>query len=226
MGERRKRLGLVGSTKFSMCGEAEDDLDHLLLQCKIVQKCWYMVKGKLQWQGPLPNSLKDMFDSWPRLNKKSKFSSIWNICPSLVIWEIWKERNRRIFQDKAEDVRRLFIRLDQAIEETLGAGTFQMNSTRNPFTIEDMKIQKAWPNVKIRHGAWPSRMMSKKCNSPTEWVPPQRGLIKANFDGASQRGGGLLGVGVVFRDHSDIVVKLGAQRIKQGTNNEAKAYLA
>ncbi|XP_057850254.1 uncharacterized protein LOC131060855 [Cryptomeria japonica] len=66
--------------------------------------------------------------------------------------------------------------------------------------------------------------MSKKCNSPTEWVPPQRGWIKANFDGVSQRGGGLSGVGVVFQDHSGSIVKLGAQHIKQGTNNESEAY--
>ncbi|XP_057833699.2 uncharacterized protein LOC131044395 [Cryptomeria japonica] len=92
--------------------------------------------------------------------------------------------------------------------------------------MEDMKIQKAWPNVKIRYGAWPPRLMSKKYNSPTEWIPPQKGCIKANFDGATQPGGGLSRVGVVFRDHNGNIVKLGAQHIKQGTNNEAKAYAA
>lgn len=31
-------------------------------------------------------------------------------------------------------------------------------------------------------------------------------------------------MGVVFQDHSGNIVKLGAQRIKQGNTNEAEAY--
>ncbi|XP_057855960.2 uncharacterized protein LOC131065478 [Cryptomeria japonica] len=37
---------------------------------------------------------------------------------------------------------------------------------------------------------------------------------------------GMSGVGVVFRDHGGNLVKFGAQRIKQGTNNEVEAYPA
>ncbi|XP_057816421.1 uncharacterized protein LOC131029793 [Cryptomeria japonica] len=89
-----------------------------------------------------------------------------------------------------------------------------------------MKIQKAWPNIKIRHGVRHSRQISKKYNSPTVWTPPQSGWIKANFDRAAQRGGGLYWVGVVFRAHSGSIIKLGAQCIKEGTNNEAEVYAA
>lgn len=126
--ERRKRLGFVGPKKCVMCGEEEENLDHLLLQCKVAQSCWLSVKRMFYWHGPLQQSLIEFFESWPRQNRKSTLSSMWNISPSLVIWEIWKERNQRIFQDKKEDERMLVSRINQAIEEALGEAASQMES--------------------------------------------------------------------------------------------------
>lgn len=56
--------------------------------------------GKLKLQCPFPRGIDEWFQIWPKARKKVLFGNIYNILPSLIIWEIWKERNRRIFEDK------------------------------------------------------------------------------------------------------------------------------
>ena len=80
-----------------MCGKEEECVDHLLLNCDIVAKCWSFVQGKLGWFGPWSPSLKDFFISWLRGGRRNLFEYIWKVSPLIVIWEVWKERNRRIF---------------------------------------------------------------------------------------------------------------------------------
>lgn len=95
--ERRKRLGLAGPTKCVLCDEAEESTDHLILHCKVASSCWDALRLKLGWKGPWQNTVKGVFEGWPRPSGTSLFSSVWVVSPSIVIWELWKERNRRIF---------------------------------------------------------------------------------------------------------------------------------
>lgn len=99
-GERRKRLGFARPMKCVLCNKNEESVDHLLLNCDIAQQCWSMIQTKLEWYGPLLANIRQLFLGWPRINNSSLLSCIWDVCPSSVVWEIWKECNRQIFQDK------------------------------------------------------------------------------------------------------------------------------
>ena len=46
-GERRRRFGYQGPTKYFMCGMAEENVDHLLVNCEMVAKCWSHLQEKL-----------------------------------------------------------------------------------------------------------------------------------------------------------------------------------
>lgn len=140
-------------TKCVMCNKSKESVDHLLLNCEVAQRCWSDLERNLNWQGPLQCSLKEVFESWLRQPSKSTLSCVWKVNPSIVIWEIWKEHNRRIFQDKADDGRRLLLRINKAIEEVVGLETSQSFSLTTPFTLMDRNMQKAWPGIKIRHGS-------------------------------------------------------------------------
>ena len=108
-----------------MCGVAEENMNHLLLNCEMVAKCWSHLQEKLGWEGPWSPSLKAFFIPWPRGGKRNYFEFIWRISPSIVIWEVWKERNKRIFQDKIETLEKLLNIIDHSIEEVVNAAVFR-----------------------------------------------------------------------------------------------------
>ena len=93
----KKEIMISRPKKSVTCGKEEELVDHLLLQCEVAAKCLCYVQGKLGWLGTWSLSLVDFFLSWPRMRKRNTLESVWRISPSIVIWEVWKERNRRIF---------------------------------------------------------------------------------------------------------------------------------
>ncbi|XP_028125408.1 uncharacterized protein LOC114322333 [Camellia sinensis] len=48
--------------------------------------------------------------------------------------------------------------------------------------------------------------VSQHVHMPIHWIPPESGLFQANFDGACSVVEGLIGVGVVVRDHKGAVI--------------------
>ncbi|XP_057842120.2 uncharacterized protein LOC131051567 [Cryptomeria japonica] len=169
-----------------MCNKAEETLDHLLLQCKEAQKVWKFLLGKLNWAILLPNSISDIFTSWKIPCRKSILSSLWLVASFLVVWEIWKERNRRIFQEKAESEESLCARVERAIAEAVSATARNHNLAKHPFTNEDRDIQAKWPLI---HCQPINGSLGVDPSPPTEkvkWEPPSKQWIKINFDGASK----------------------------------------
>ncbi|XP_059066687.1 uncharacterized protein LOC131857916 [Cryptomeria japonica] len=59
-----------------------------------------------------------------------------------------------------------------------------------------------------------------------KWEPPSKQWIKINFDGASKGNPGTSGAGVVARDDNRFILFKGAQRLQDGTNNEAEIQAA
>lgn len=65
--------------------------------------------------------VSEVFDSWPRMMKGSFLSSIWVVMPSLVISELWIERNGRIFVEKSESLERVLWLIEHSIEEVVSS---------------------------------------------------------------------------------------------------------
>lgn len=68
---------------------------------------------------PLPNTLWDMFQDQPTPSNHSFYSCIWKCIPSLVIWDIWWERNKRIFQNQPSTVESVLSALEVAVGEVV-----------------------------------------------------------------------------------------------------------
>ena len=80
---------------ISHCGET---VDHLLLHCEMAHRLWSfaLITFGLSWV--IPRSIPDLlFGWWNWVGKHS--SQIWNLVPLCILWCIWKERNRRTFED-------------------------------------------------------------------------------------------------------------------------------
>ena len=87
-----------------MCRCCSETVDHLLLHCGKAYRLWCFIFRifRISW---VPSCMvSDFLFSW--LNWLGKHSSyIWNLVPLCLMWCIWKECNRRMFEDldRSED---------------------------------------------------------------------------------------------------------------------------
>ena len=61
-----------------------------------------------------PSNVRDVAVAWSRRMKKSWVRQVWGMIPLAIWWATWKERNRRIFEDKTlalQDFKLYFLRL-------------------------------------------------------------------------------------------------------------------
>ena len=79
-------------------------MDHLLLHCGRAYQLWCFVFRTFGISWVLSCTVQDcLFSWWNWLGKHS--SNIWNLVPLCLMWCIWRERNRRTFEDldRSED---------------------------------------------------------------------------------------------------------------------------
>lgn len=79
---------------------------------------------------------------WPNICKGSLYKAIWKIGPSILVWELWKERNKRLFQDKKMDVINLFNEVEATIVETTNNRLRYGRLEDKTFSSWDSKIRK------------------------------------------------------------------------------------
>ena len=111
---RLRRLVLVNwCIMCRHCGETVDHLllhcemthrlwsltvDHLLLHCEMTHQLWSFALKSFDLSWVIPRSIPDLlFGWWNWLGKH--LSQIWNLVPLCILWCIWKEQNRRTFED-------------------------------------------------------------------------------------------------------------------------------
>ncbi|XP_059068734.1 uncharacterized protein LOC131859184 [Cryptomeria japonica] len=118
----------------------------------------------------------------------------------LLVWEICKERNRRIFQDKSKSEEKLCARVEREIAEAVSVAARNHNLTKHSFTNEERDIQANWPMIHCQPINGSSGVDPVLSVEKVKWEPPSKQWIKINFDGASKENLGTLSVGVVARD--------------------------
>ena len=81
-----------------MCRCNGEMVDHLLLHCGKAYWLWSLVLRSSGIFWVLPRSVADtLFGWWNWLGKH--VSSIWNLVPLCLMWCLWREQNRRTFED-------------------------------------------------------------------------------------------------------------------------------
>ena len=81
-----------------MCKNSEETVDHLLLHCWFARQLWTFVFQFVGIDWVLPLHVSELlFGWWNWFGKKS--SGVWNLIPSCLMWTIWRERNKRTFEN-------------------------------------------------------------------------------------------------------------------------------
>jgi hypothetical protein len=82
-----------------MCKKHGESVDHFLLHCdmdRVVWSSFYRLFG-VEWV--MPSSVLDVLSGWSSLLGRGSVSRIWKKVPLCVLWDLWRERNARLFED-------------------------------------------------------------------------------------------------------------------------------
>ena len=82
-----------------MCKRAGEAVDHLLLHCDYVCKMWSFVFSLFGVSWLMPSRVIDLLVCWKWSFSKRGSSVIWSAVPLYLMWMLWRERNRRAFED-------------------------------------------------------------------------------------------------------------------------------
>jgi hypothetical protein len=93
------RRGFHLAGRCYMCQSEGETIRHLLLHCPTAMELWSYVFRSFGILWVMPKDLSDLLFGW--YNGLGKVHSrIWNLIPACLFWTLWRERNRRAFEDE------------------------------------------------------------------------------------------------------------------------------
>lgn len=206
-----------------MCGQHDECFSHLFFQCSFVKAIWHHWWNL--WSLPCCH-VSTLDDFWKRRGSspsKTSFLKIaWSIGPSLIFWQVWLERNRRIFLDKKLILEQVWRRVLGALQETLSAKC----DLSVPIDLGDLGVVNSLglgagdrSNLSSMH----HRSGRERVACDGFWCLPTLGELKINTDGSSRGNPGHVGVGGVGRDSLGVVVFFFSMYRGLQTNNLMEA---
>ena len=95
------------ASKCPLCGEAKEDLNHLLIHCPSVWGLWEGLISFLGLDWVCPLSLKDLMLDWTNFPTRKRVTKLWRATPLCMFWVVWKERNCIVFNGTPFSISRL-----------------------------------------------------------------------------------------------------------------------
>ncbi|KAL8480976.1 hypothetical protein ACS0TY_027491 [Phlomoides rotata] len=203
--------GFSGPSKCVFCYSAKEDLDHLFNHCPWTQS----IISKVSSVFNVHFSFKFGFGYWLlqacRCDFSPQVAALWRLCITTIIWVIWDQRNRRIFEGLVTRDSSLLIGFRAFILEASDSISAPMRNT-----LADLAITSAC-GVKGR----PPWAPTVKC---VRWQTPPVGVLKKNIDGSAAGSPGQLTGWGVFRDHFGVF--RGCFTVSHGSGYAFEAELA
>ena len=96
-----------------LCKTEEEMRDHVPLHCPKACILWQLVFALFNVQWVMHSLMRGMLLSWSHSFVGKKRKMTWKVAPLCLFWFIWKERNRRTFENcKSLDQRiKIFFRI-------------------------------------------------------------------------------------------------------------------
>uniref|UniRef100_A0A2N9GN59 Reverse transcriptase domain-containing protein n=1 Tax=Fagus sylvatica TaxID=28930 RepID=A0A2N9GN59_FAGSY len=108
------RRGYTMVSRCCLCCSDGETVDHLLLHCPISHVLWSFLFRSFHVTWVVPRSVKDLFFGWRNWFGKHH-SDIWNLAPLCLMWNVWLERNSRIFEDTQSSVDHLLEKFTSSL---------------------------------------------------------------------------------------------------------------
>ncbi|XP_059070798.1 uncharacterized protein LOC131860404 [Cryptomeria japonica] len=169
-----RKMGYEGPSKCSLCEKVEESINHLLLTCEYSYNCWSWLRKQLNWYSPIPDSVIAMFQAWPIMNKGYIYEGLWVAAPSMLVWELWKERNRRIFREDKLEWQQLTNKIEAAIIELINSH-YMKNHKNLEMSQWDDKMRLKWIGLKIPLFVGDGLVSAIHKRRDCKWMPPEEG---------------------------------------------------
>ncbi|CAN0914163.1 hypothetical protein LINGRAHAP2_LOCUS28402 [Linum grandiflorum] len=106
-----QRRGMQMVNRCVLCGCDLESVDHLFLHCKFTSAVWAMITSALSIYGPGPLDCTGLLMAWKGMNCLPHFAACMKVILHAFFWEIWRERNNKIFRDEFRSSCQLFYRV-------------------------------------------------------------------------------------------------------------------
>jgi len=216
--DKIQKRGYYGPSRCSLCNREEENQEHILNKCLYARILWERITSLFGKTMRDPSSIPNTIMQWGKGQFRSRvIRRIWNLSVGFVIWFLWKERNRRIFQGRSCEPERIWEEVCKSIKETVLSETWEeedwrMNQEEGGIISNlNMEFSMIYPRKKNRIGP--------QIQSPNQFRYPGEHFIKLNFDGASKGNPGPAGLGGIFRDSKEKKMWVFAEWGGEMTNN-------
>ena len=111
---------MIGPSRCPFCTIEEETSEHLLILCTKVQTLWENLAQLFRQTDKSNDGIKETIVNW----RKGRFhcqviNRAWTLSYGFLVWNIWKERNQRIFQDKEQPMNNIWQHSIGNIRETI-----------------------------------------------------------------------------------------------------------
>ena len=84
----------------AMCLVDEENVDHLLVNCRVAMTIWRSVMKRFNYSWVFPRSISQLFEAWKMTVGSWRGRIMWKLSFLPTLWAIGKERNIRCFEGK------------------------------------------------------------------------------------------------------------------------------
>ena len=105
--DQLKRRGMTFTNRCFMCEEEEETIDHLLIHCKIAKMLWDLLLSIVGISWVFSNTVLHTLIAWQGAVVGKKRKKIWLAAPLCLFWNLWRARNRLVFENEAPSVQRI-----------------------------------------------------------------------------------------------------------------------
>ncbi|XP_072054264.1 uncharacterized protein [Arachis hypogaea] len=104
--ERLSRLGVIrlSDTLCMLCKKEIESVEHLFLLCEYTWQVWCRWLRSFGEVWSMLGTIRELFERWTGRHKRKQEQKKWLPGFFAVIWNVWMERNARIFQNQETGV--------------------------------------------------------------------------------------------------------------------------
>jgi hypothetical protein len=122
---RRKSHRLQDDDSCALCDQESKSITHLLIACPYTREVWFTTLSRWGWGGRSPHGAENCLADWWEAARRRLHKQERRALDSLVIlvcWNIWLERNARIFSRRQASPSELRMRILEHLADWSSAG--------------------------------------------------------------------------------------------------------
>ena len=210
------KRGFIGPSWCHLCGQEEETQNHLLNICPYSSCIWNHNASIMRMSDRNCTILKEIIEGY----RSSTFQSpivnrIRQFLPGFILWNIWKERNGRIFKSITSRWKEVWNTIQTNINENISLQLWTEQDLTPP--PNKFHILKAW-KINLTPTPEISITVARQNTSHTHWDALPKDWFKLNFDGASKGNSGPAGYGVIIQNGKGEIIHILVGNMGHNTN--------